>query len=395
MANLRADVVVIGGGANGASAAMHLAKQGAGKVVLVEKGHISSGATGRSGAMIREHYPHPTLARIAHESSHIYHNFPDAIGGDARFRQTGRVLVFGEMDRAAVELNVAMNRDLGINITTISAEDVRKLVPQAAVDDVAIGVWEPESGYADPVATTYSYVEEARRHGAEVLANTPVTGFQVQSGRLAGVLTTEGVIETRTALNAAGAWGNLVGGLIGDLFPITPIRVQMVHMRRPPSFGPLDISFIDHTTEAYFRADGGDYTLVGGEAPIDMAETVNPNSYGLNADHDVILRFWERARRRFPAFDSAICRGGYGSLYDMTPDANPILDRSPLVEGLYWAVGFSGHGFKLSPVVGRMVAEFIIHGQAKGYDIGEFRLSRFHEGDLLLPEHPYSSMGHQ
>jgi sarcosine oxidase subunit beta len=390
-----ADVVVIGGGVNGASAAMHLAKRGAGRVVLVEKGHLACGATGRSGAMVREHYLHPTLVRMARAASRIFHNFPDAIGGDARFRQTGRILLFGERDRAAVEANVAMNRELGVNISTISPSEVRSLLPQASVDDIAIGIWEPESGYADPVATTYAFAEQARLNGAQILTNTPVTGFQVRRGRLVGVVTADGVIQTDTALNAAGAWGNVVGGMAGEVFPIRPTRVQMVHLRRPPALESLEVNVIDHVTDAYFRVDAGYCTLVGGEHPIDLQETVNPNSFGLSADHDVITRFWGRARHRFPDFDAATCRGGYGSLYDLTPDGNPILDRSPSVEGLYWAVGFSGHGFKLSPVVGRMVAELIMEGQSKDYDIRQFRLSRFDEGDLLVPKHPYADRSHQ
>lgn len=395
MSGRTADVVVIGGGVNGASIAMHLARRGAGRVVLVEKGHLASGATGRSGAMVREHYLHPTLVRMAQESSRIFHNFRDAIGGHARFQQTGRVLLFGEGDRAAVEANVAMNRELGVNIRTISRAEARELVPQAVVEDVAIGIWEPDSGYADPVATTYAYADQARRHSAEALTGTPVVGLQVKNGKLAGVVTGGGVIETRAAVNAAGAWGNLVGGMAGEVVPFRPVRVQMVHLRRPPALEALTVNVIDYLTGAYFRVDAGYCTLVGGESPEDLAETVNPNTFGLNADHDVIVKFWERARRRFPAFDAATCRGGYASLYDLTPDGNPILDRSAVVDGLYWAVGFSGHGFKLSPVVGRMMAEFVMEGRCKDYDIRQFRLGRFAEGDLLLPRHPYAGRAHQ
>ncbi len=163
MANMTADVVVIGGGVNGVSTAMHLAKRGAGKVVLVEKGHLASGATGRSGAMIREHYQHPTLVRIAREASQIFQNFEETIGGDVRFRQTGRLLLFGEEDRAAAEANVAMNRELGVNISTVTPPEIHELVPEATLDDIDIGIWEPGAGYADPVATTYAFANQARQ----------------------------------------------------------------------------------------------------------------------------------------------------------------------------------------------------------------------------------------
>ena len=394
MADTTADVVVIGGGVNGVSIAMHLAKLGAGKVVLVEKGHLASGATGRSGAMIREHYLNPTLVTMAREASQIFHHFADAIGGDAGFRQTGRVLLFGERDKAAVEANVAMNRELGVSISTITPAEAKELVPQAEVDDVAIGIWEPESGYADPVATTYAMADQAIAHGVEVLTKTAVTSLEVRSGRVASVTTDGGRIEAGTVINVAGAWANLVTGAVAEALPIRPTRVQMVHLRRPPQMGPMELTVVDFQSGAYFRHDAGDCTLVGGESPEDLRETVNPNSFGLNADHDVIQRYWERARRRFPGFDAATCRGGYGAIYDLTPDGNPILDRSARVEGLYFAAGFSGHGFKLSPVVGRMMAELVMEGQASDHDIGRFRLSRFEEGDLLLPEHPYADRAH-
>ena len=151
---------------------------------------------------------------------------------------------------------------------------------------------------------------------------------------------------------------------------------------------------VDFTTGSYCRIDNGDCSLVGSEALEDMQETVNPDGFGLNADHDTIVRFWERIRRRIPGFEGATCRGGYGSLYDLTPDGNPILDRSALVDGLHWAVGFSGHGFKLSPVVGRMMAEFIMEGQTD-HDISRFRLNRFGDGGMLVPEHPYADRVHQ
>ena len=394
MRNNTADVVVIGGGVTGTSTAMHLAKRGAGKVVLVEKNHLASGATGRSGAMVRQHYLHPVLVGMAKEASHIFYHFSDAVGGDARFRQTSRMLLFGEVDRAAAEANVAMNRELGVNISTVSPEEIRDLVPQLVTDGVDIGVWEPEGGYADPMATTYAFAEQARQNGAEILTRTAVKGLRVRSERLTGVVTSEGVIETDTALNATGPWGNLIAGDVADLLPIRPIRVQMIHLWRPPVLHSLETTVVDFTTGSYCRIDNGDCSLVGSEALEDMQETVNPDGFGLNADHDTIVRFWDRIRRRIPGFEGATCRGGYGSLYDLTPDGNPILDRSALLDGLYWAVGFSGHGFKLSPVVGRMMAEFIMEGHTD-HDIGRFRLSRFAEGDMLLAEHPYTGRVHQ
>ena len=394
MTTMSANVVVIGGGVNGTSVAMHLARMGAGKVLLVEKGHLASGATGRSGAMIREHYLHPVLVRMARESSDVFHNFGDAVGGDARFLQTGRLLLFDEGDAESARANVAMNRDLGVDIRTISPEEINEIVPQINAAGVALAAYEPNSGYADSIATTYAYAEQARNYGTEILTGCAVTGFKVASGRVIGVMTESGDVETDAVVVAAGPWTNRLAATLGETLPITPVRVQMVHLRRPPSLESMTTTVIDYTNGSYYRANSGFHSLMGGERTEDLQEVTDPDAYGLNADHDVITRFWQRARLRFPDFGSTTPLGGYGSLYDMTPDGNPVLDRSATADGLYWAAGFSGHGFKLSPVVGRMMAELVLHGDCRDHPVGAFRAGRFAEGDPLDAEHPYLGAMH-
>ena len=389
-----ADAVVIGGGVNGASIAMHLARMGAGKVVLVERGHLAGGPTGRSGAMVREHYLHPVLVRMAMESSGVFRNFADAVGGDARFRQTGRLVLLPEADADAARLNVKMNRDLGVDIDTLTPSDISRIVPQISIDGIALGVYEPNAGHADPVATTYAFAEQATRHGAEVLTGCEVTGIRVSSGRIAGVDTEQGAIDSNTVVAVPGPWANRLAAPLGESLPISPVRVQIVHVRRPPSLESLTTIVIDNTTGAFLRVSDGSMSLLGGEAPDDLREVVDPDACDQSAGHDTITDLCARAARRIPAFAAATPLGGYGAMYDMTPDGNPILDRSATVEGLYWAVGFSGHGFKLSPVVGRMMAQLVLHGASANHPIEPFRAARFGEGDGLGPEQPYAASGH-
>lgn len=389
-----ADVVVVGGGVIGSSVAMHLARMGAGRVALVERGHLAGGASGQSGAMVREHYLHPSLVKMAIESSGAFRNFTDTVGGDVRFRQTGRLILFGEGDLEAVRANVAMNRDLGVDIETVAPEDIGRIVPNVDRAGVAIGVYEPKSGYADPVATTYAYADRAREYGAEIITEAEVTGLAVSGGKVSGVETSLGLLGARAVVVATGPWCNRLAACVGENLPVAPVRVQMATFRRPPALENMSTTLIDHTTGIYFREDSGLRTLVGGEAPEDLNEIVDPNSCSIAADHDKVADFWARARRRVPDFAAAVYRGGYGALYDMTPDGNPILDRSETTEGLYWAVGFSGHGFKLSPVVGRMVAELVLHGESRDHPVHLFAASRFESGNPILPENPYHSVGH-
>ena len=395
MANLTADIVVVGGGVIGTSIAMHLALIGSGRVVLVEQGHLAGGASGLSGAMVREHYLHPVLVRMSMEARSVFHNFADVIGGDVRFRQTGRLQLFPQHDEPAVRANVAMNRDLGVNIEMITPSEATNIVPQLDVSGIAVCAYEPDAGYADPVATTYAYAERARSLGAEVLTQTPVTGLVTSGGRIVGVETATGRIETGAVVVAAGSRANRLVGDIAEPLPIVPSRVQMAHFFRPPALESMSAIVIDRSTGAYLREDAGRGTLVGAEGPDDLIVMDDPDDIPRNAEHDMIESLWRRAIQRLPDFAAATCRGGYSAHYDMTPDANPIIDQSPSVAGLYRAAGFSGHGFKLSPVIGRMVAELVVHGECSDHPVERFRLSRFEEGEPLLAEHPYQGTSHQ
>ena len=344
--------------------------------------------------MVREHYQHPALVRMAMEASEVFHNFGDVVGGDARFVETGRLLLFAERDAETVRANVAMNRELGVVVSALTPPEISEIIPQACIDDVALAVYEPNSGHADPVATTYAYAERARNHGASLLTGCEVTGIRVVGGRVVGVETQDGLIEADAVVAATGPWVNGLAAPLGETLPITPVRVQMVHMRRPPALEFLTIAVADGLTGGYIRAGEGFNTLVGGEAAGDFSEVSDPDDFSTTADHETIARFWSRAKLRFPDFAGATPLGGYAALYDMTPDGNPVLDASGVVGGLYWAVGFSGHGFKLSPVVGRMVAELVLHGESSRHPISPFRMGRFADGEHMEAEHPYEGWMH-
>lgn len=390
-----ADIIVIGGGVNGASIAMNLGKTVSNKVTLVEKGGLATGATGRSGAMVREHYLTPELVRLASESKNFFEEWPRENGYDFKFKKTGRVLLFGEDDEASARLNGRMNRLEGVTISTLDRAETARILPDAQLEDITVALYEPEAGYADPVATTYAYATEAQKHGVEILTDNLVTEITSDKGKVTGIKTAKGQIESNTVINVTGPWANSLLAGLGETLPINPIRVQMVHLRRPPSLRKLEQIVIDHTTGSYFRTDGTPNTLVGGEAPEDLEETANPNHFGLNADHDVILRYWRRAIHRFPSFRDAICRGGYGSLYDITPDGNPIIDSSQTTDGLFNVAGFSGHGFKLSPVVGKIVAALVSGNEKNEPALDLFKLSRFTAGREITATHPYGNRVHQ
>ena len=389
------DFLIIGGGVNGTSIAMHLAKMGIGSVAVLEKKGLATGATGRSGAMIREHYLTPELVRMSSQARKFFEEWPKEHGYDINFRKTGRILLFGENDAGSARNNAKMNRAEGVPIETLDAKNVAEMIPDAVLDDIETALFEPEAGYADPVATTYSFASEAIKYGAEIHTDCEVTSIRTRGNRVVGVSTNNGTFDADVVINVTGPWANILLNPLGEELPIEPIRVQMVHMRRPPSLKNLETIVIDHTCGAYYRSDGSPNTLIGGEAPEDMMEITDPNNFGLNADHIFIQRYWSRINRRFPEFRNAICRGGYGSLYDMTPDGNPIIDRSPNTRNLYNVAGFSGHGFKLSPVIGSLVSKLVNSDDISDDYLTMFREDRFITGNEIIPEFPYGNRAHQ
>ena len=255
-----------------------------------------------------------------------------------RFVETGRLLLFPERDAETVRANVEMNRKLGVVVSALTPSEISEIIPQACTDGVDLAVYEPNAGHADPVATTYAYAERARAHGAGVLTGCEVTGIRVSGGRVVGVETRDGLIEADAVVAATGPWVNGLAAPLGEILPVTPVRVQMVHMRRPPALESLTIAVADGITGGYIRAGEGFNTLVGGEAPEDFSEVSDPDDFSMTADHETVARFWNRAKLRFPDFAAATPLGGYAALYDMTPGRKPGAGcirggRGPLLGG--------------------------------------------------------------
>ena len=382
-----ADVVVIGGGVMGCSMLYHLARLGVTRSLLLERDVLGSGSTGRSQAICRMHYSNPVTSSLAWESLKVFANFEDAVGGTSGFVQTGYLVVVDAADRPGLERNVAMQQELGIDTRVISPEEAAELAPMISVTDGEAMAWEPQSGYADSYQVTASYAKAAREMGAEIVMRNPAGEIRISGGRVWAVVTEQGVVETPVVVVAAGPWSRrFLSGPAGiriDL-PLNTVRHQVATVTRPidqwadhPTVGDIAQSFS-------FRPEGTGLTLVGfGE---DEAEV---DTYNQGVDLAGVADVMERLIRRMPQMADSYFRGGWSGLFTVTPDWHPILDRVPGVEGLYCAVGFSGHGFKLSPAIGQGMAELIVEGEARVVDLAPLRYSRFAEGDLLSSRYRY------
>jgi sarcosine oxidase, subunit beta len=387
-----ADIVVIGGGVHGASLAYHLARKKAGRVVLVEKKFIASGPTGRSTALVRGFYAMDFFTRTGSAAAEVFRHWPDVVGGDGGpgFQQVGMLALAGPDHAPHLRHNALRAQEIGAKVALISAAEVKALVPSVNVDDIALASYEAESGYADPSSTANALVNRARDLGAIIIQYERVEAIRTAGPRVVGVRTETRDIDAPVVINCGGLWADRLLRPLGIEVSITPTRHQMCFFRRPAGFGTHP-AIADTVSMTYMRPEHGDLTIHGLLA---YDEAVDPDHYNEGADPEQILRNAERIAHRFPIMEHGLAMGGYSGVYDVTLDHQPVLGAIPEYAGLYADFGWSGHGFKHSPVIGDILSDVVLHGKAADFDLTPFRWSRFREGDLLpragwiAPPHP-------
>jgi sarcosine oxidase, subunit beta len=382
-----AEVVVVGAGAMGCSIAFHLARAGVRSVTVLDKGGICSGMTYRSGALVRLHYTNEHEARVALCAYRYFHEWPELVGGDCGFVQTGFLMVVGPGDVERLHANVAMLRSLGVETEVVTPEEIREAQPFARVDDIGAAAYEPLSGYADPHKTTMAFAEAARRLGVRFHTGRAVTGLCTRSGRITGVETEHGPIDAETVVVAAGPWAAGLLRTAGVEFPIQPTLAEIAMFRRPAPVTEGHMVYIDRVSGTYFRPQSPRLTFVGaGHGDVRIADPDNLAD-GISEEQSMLAR--GRVANRIPAFAGAEPAMGHQGAYDMSPDGKAILDRAPGVSGLFIVGGFSGTGFKKSPAIGLLMSELITEGATRTVDIRPFRLSRFAEGDEIRGPNEY------
>lgn len=373
-----ADVIVVGAGANGTSTAFHLAKAGAGQVVVVERWHLAAGATGKSGALVRMHYTNEPETRLAVESHKYFANWGDLVGGDCGFQPTG-LLTFAPSDYTQhLEANVAMQREVGVDARIISVEDARELDPALYLGDVTAVAYEPAAGYADPNATTYAFARAAMDQGVEFRLDTRVTRVLTDGERVAGVETSGGTIEAPVVVIAAGAWTNQLFAPLGIDLGLVPVAARVTLFRWAFDRSPRHLTYIDHINNTWARPVDGNCTLIGAESGVRVHHDPEHAPEAVTEDYIQVCR--EKLVNRFPVMRHSTVRGNWAGILMMSPDSRPIIDKLPQYDGLYGMTGDSGTSFKTSPAIGKCLAEWIIEGAPRTVDLTPFRSTRFAEG---------------
>jgi glycine/D-amino acid oxidase-like deaminating enzyme len=388
-----ADILIIGGGCMGASIAFHLAQARAGNVLLCERATFGSGTTGRSSAIVRQHYSLPALARMAQRSLRTFQHFDEAVGGDVGFRQTGLLITARSADLAGLRATAAMHQSLGIDTRILDLADLHALEPRMVLDDLAGACYEPEAGYADPVATTMAYAQRARQLGATLRQQAPVASLLVQGDRVRGVRLDDGAaFEAPIVIVAANTWSVTLLREVGFDLPVHATRHACILLQQPPDFGPQHAIVFDFSNGLYLRPDGTDLTIAG-TLDESEAQIVDPDRYNTQPTHAEAERFATDTARRFPALADATLTSGWTGIYDVSPDWQPVIDAVPGIDGLYCAAGFSGHGYKLCPAVGALVRDLVLGQVTPELDRDLFRADRFAGGALAPSRYAYGIIG--
>jgi sarcosine oxidase subunit beta len=373
-----ADVVIIGGGVMGTSTAYHLALKGCRNVLLLEReSFFGIQATGKCAGGIRHQFGTEINVRLSLLSLPMLDRFKEELNQPIDLRYCGYLfLLTNEKDVAAFRQNVEMQHRLGVMTRWLEVDEIARMVPLINLEDVLAGTFHERDGLADPHSVVQGYVSGARRLGARLLNDVEVTGIEVAGGRVRGVVTPRGTVATPVVVNAAGPWAAEVGRMAGLDIPILPVRRQIVVTGPIPEVPPDFPFVIDFAQSLYFHREGPGI-LTG------MSNPNEPPGFDQSVDEKWELVHLEAAMQRMPILEKATLASHWAGLYEVTPDAHPILGRVPELEGFYIIGGFSGHGFMHGPISGLLLAEEILDGQAHTLDISSLSITRFREGKLI------------
>ena len=373
-----ATTIVVGGGILGAATLWELAREGM-DAVLLEAGRVAGESTAKSAAIVRCHYSNPEVVRMAVRSREALRRLPLLLECDPVYTRTGWLFLVDEETADLAAANSQMQDEEGVD--SVEVEDLEEHLPGVEVSGVAYALYEPDSGFADPVATTAAYVAAACRAGARAHENTSVDSIELGGGAVRGVRADGQLLECDNLVLAAGPWTLRLAKGIGLTLPLTITREQDVVFATEPETTIL-CAVSSQVDRVYMRPAperGDGHLLVGRGFPKEY-ENVDPDRYEREVDGAFEQDLHTRVAGRLPRLRGMRPVGGRVGLYDVTPDWHPLLGAVDGYDGLYLATGGSGHCFKLAPAIGELVAGQIL-GQPMGYaNVEHFSLGRFAAG---------------
>jgi sarcosine oxidase subunit beta len=365
----RAEVVVIGGGVVGTSAAFHLAEAGV-DVLLLERDELASGSTSRAAGGVRAQFSDPVNIQLGLRSLEAFERFADRPGGEIDLVQHGYLFLLDNTDDvAAFQRNVAVQNELGVPSRMLDVAEACAMSPYVNPEGLLAATFAARDGHCTPEAVVAGYAAGARAHGATIRRHCTVTGIDVVDGAITGVHTDAGTVGTGTVICAAGAWSARVGELAGVALPVRPLRRQVV-VSEPVADLPPELPFtIDFGTSFYFH-DEGPGLLMG------MSDSEQGFGFDTSRSAEWLGRFAEVVARRAPALSEVGIAHGWAGLYEMTPDHNAVVGEAASVSRFLYATGFSGHGFLQGPAIGEVLRDLVL-GHTPVVDVSALDVRRF------------------
>ena len=383
----------MGGGIEGCAIAWALARRGVTEVRVCERATVGSGGTGKSSGIVRCHYGVPSLAAMARRGLDLFENAVDVLGTDIGFVQVGYVVGVGEANADALRANLAAQQAVGVETIEVGRDEVAARWPVAALDEFAAFGWEPRGGYGDAYRTAQAFAAAARRDGVRIRQDCSVTELLTDAAGVSGVRLAGGEeIASRTVVVAAGPWSVALLAPLGIDLPVTVHREQLVIVAPGVDVVGFPV-FSDLVSLQYVRVEPTGELLVG-NSDLAVPAPADPDHYSDRADPGFLETAVRKIAHRFPGLPDAAVTSTYAGCYDVTPDYNPVIGPTG-VNGLLVAAGFSGHGFKISPAVGELVADLVVDGRSNDPLVAasDFRLGRFADGAPLRSPHPYVGAG--
>lgn len=380
------DVIVVGAGVIGTSVAFHLARLGCTRVLVLDRSQIAAGTTSQSSGILRTHYSVEQNLRLAQASWRVFSDFAHYLGDEeasAGLVKCGYLIAAPEGPKLApLAAALAAQQARGIELRYLDRAEASTRLPIARFDDAALIGFEPEAGFADAYLVATSFARGARRLGVKIIEGVEVTQLLRRDGRVAGVDTSQGRFAAGTVVSAQSIWARDIERWTGIATPLVPERHSVLALQGPRDYGFTMPVFKDLGSPGmlYCRSYGGRQMLVseGGVGEL-LAEPDNEQG---DVPMDYMAEVGAQVAERFPSYAEAGVASSWTGVYDVTPDWNPVLGALPDVPGLVVGYGFSGHGFKLSPAVGQVLAQSAL-GLPTQMDIAPYALERFRRGDLL------------
>jgi sarcosine oxidase subunit beta len=386
--------LIIGGGLEGLAIAWSLADRGETEIVVLERDTLCSGMTSKSSGVVRCHYGTPSLAAMSWYGIDVFSRATELLGDDVAFSQCGYVVGVGTDNVEPLKANVAMQQRLGIDVDLIGADKMAELWPGLRLDDFAAFAYEPLGGRGEAYLTGMAFAASARKRGVQIRQHSPVAELlESADGTVYGVSLADGhQVHAEHVILATGPWAPQLGAGVGVAIPVRAQRAQLVLVDQgePTPIVPVlsDLAGLQYIC----REPNGE--LLVGNSDHATPEYVDPDGYLNRADASTLEKSVSKLEHRLPNMPDPRITSSYVGAYDVTPDYNPIIGPSP-APGLFLATGFSGHGFKISPAVGKLVADLLLDGATTlpNVDARDFRYARFAENDLLISPHPYVGAG--